>query len=151
MLGSNNGYTTPGVSDNYNSWGIKGDGIYKSTDGGATFTQLSSTSDWEAVNSMAYDATNNKIYVAGEAGLMVSADGGNSFSMVSAQSLKCTDVKVGDNGMIVYTDRGTAAGAYVSTDGGATFTSVCGTSSTKLPKDAGRISLAISKSCPDML
>ena len=151
LLGSSNGYTTPGVSDNYNSWGIKGDGIYKSTDGGATFTQLSSTSDWEAVNSMAYDATNNKIYVAGEAGLMVSADGGNSFSMVSAQSLKCTDVKVGDNGMIVYTDRGTAAGAYVSTDGGATFTSVCGTSSTKLPKDAGRISLAISKSCPDML
>ncbi|MBP5411825.1 MAG: T9SS type A sorting domain-containing protein [Bacteroidales bacterium] len=147
LISSGSGYATPGVEDNYNSFGIKGDGVYKSTDGGVTFTQLSNTTDWEAVNAMAYDADNNKLYIATSEGLKVTTDGGNSFTDIGS-TVKCTDVRVmGD--IVTYCTFAGTADAFISTDAGKNFTSVC--SNTKLPKDAGRISMAIAPSCHDVI
>lgn len=141
------GFATPGVTNAYSNFGIKGDGLYKSTDGGATFTRLANTEEWEAVNAMAYDAANNKLYVATSEGLKVSADNGTSFTAIG-NAVKCTDVKVTGE-VVVYTTVAGKADAFISTDAGKTFTSVC--SKTKLPVNAGRISLDVAPSCHTMV
>ncbi len=139
----------PGVSDAYNTYGIKGDGIYKSIDGGASFSLLQATEDWEEINDMAFDFNTNKLYVATNGGLMVSADGGNSFQLAHAGvTFKCVEVHiVGD--IIVYTNMGANANAYVSVNGGTSFSSLCGTD--KLPSNAGRISLAVSSTASNIM
>ena len=146
LTGSQN---SPRVLDNYYNYGIKGDGVYKSTDNGVSFTLLPATETWEEINDMVFDFNTNKLYVATNEGLMVSADGGNSFQLAhSGVTFKCVEVHVvGD--VIVYTNMGAQANAYISTDGGTTFTSVC--AANKLPTNAGRISLAVSPTAPNMV
>ena len=69
--------------------GILGGGIFKSTDGGSTFTQLSSTTptasnggaEWAAVGKLAVDPNNpSTVYAATNKGLRMSTDGGASWS-----------------------------------------------------------------------
>lgn len=146
---SSDGFASPGVKNTYYTYGIKGDGLYKSTDNGASFTRLPDSEDWEEINAMKFDSYNNKLYVATDIGLMVSSDGGNSFTMASAQPIKCTDIKVSGTGIVTYCNATNIANAYISTDGGASFNSLCGTN--KLPANASRISLAIAPTCPDMI
>jgi hypothetical protein len=149
--GLNRNYTGPGVLTNTESYGIKGDGIYISDDGGNTFSHVSSTSSWVAVNNMAYDKNNNKLYVATNGGLNVSSDNGNSFANVIVN--KTFDVKVGSDGTVICSVQlsgDTPGDVRVSTDNGNSFHSVCGTSDTKIP-NAGRISVAIAPSDPNIM
>ncbi|MDR0605342.1 MAG: hypothetical protein LBG80_13665, partial [Bacteroidales bacterium] len=149
--GLNAYYGSPGVTTNTLAYGIKGDGIYISDDGGNTFSHIGSTSLWVAVNSMAYDKKNNKLYVATNSGLKVSSDNGNSFVDAMNNSFKTFDVKVGSDGTVICSVLSGNGDVFVSTDDGNSFQSVCGSASTKIPNTAGRISVAIAPSDPNIM
>ncbi len=66
----------------FNFDAIRGAGIFKSTDAGASWTQLSSTNnaDFYYVNDLDYDAVNGVLYAATRKGLYSSNDGGATFT-----------------------------------------------------------------------
>lgn len=69
----------------YNGDAIAGNGIYKSTDGGATFTRLASTSTWSYVNRIAVSPANPQILLAATrspGGIYRSTNGGTSWVQV---------------------------------------------------------------------
>lgn len=145
--GLNYGGREPGVLTNTSHYGIMGDGIYKSTDKGATFTLLSGTETWIEVNGMAYDNVHNKLYAATNEGLKISSDGGNSFVSANIPPVKGVNVSVGNDGTVLYSEEGNA---YVSTDAGVTFNSVCG-AAPKLPSAGGYITVDIAPSDPNIM
>ncbi len=64
---------------------LRGDGIFKTTDGGMTWTVLSGTTGWESVNRIAIDPNDpDKILVAASGGIMRTVNGGNNWSLVRA-------------------------------------------------------------------
>lgn len=128
----------------FNGDAVRGDGIWKSTDGGSTWTQLSSTTgngfDYVqkivvADNGDVYAATRSRFCNVG--GIYKSTNGGSSWSNVligngapcggSAQYEWASDIEIADNGDLYasmglgYTD-----GIYKSTDDGATWTQLTG-------------------------
>jgi len=145
--------TVPGVVKNNSPYGIKGDGVYKSTDNGLTFVRLTGTENWEEVNSVAYDNANNKLYVATDAGLKVSSDGGVTFANANGvPQQKGACVRVGSDGTVIYSELAATGNVYVSTNGGAFFASVCGTALPKLPNaGSGRISVDIAPTDPNVM
>lgn len=96
----------------YNHLGFRGQGIWKSTDRGSTWTHLIST--WNDYNSKqtfcyvnklaAHPTDSNKIYAATAKGLMLSTDGGvfwsNPITDANADAV-CTDVQVSKDGQVV--------------------------------------------------
>lgn len=88
--------------------GILGDGIYKSTDGGQTFTQLASTDPatnpnqgWGAVGKLGVDPNNgNRIYAATSNGFKISEDAGQTWTNVFSGSTLCRDFVVTPSGAI---------------------------------------------------
>ena len=70
------------------SQGVGGEGIFKSIDGGLTFTQLPSTvtnTDMRLCNYMAHSPTDsNTVYVGTASGLWVSTNGGTSWAKILA-------------------------------------------------------------------
>jgi len=162
--GLNPSYALSGVKDNLDSYGITGDGVYYSDDISkcdgaiaykeATFTKIESTASWREINTMAYDTKNNKLYVGTNEGLKVSTDNGTSFSPAMSgpgSTSKVFDVKVGSDGSVICAIFPANGDVRISKDNGATFTSVCGTSATKLPNNAGRISVGIAPSDPNIM
>jgi len=114
---------TTGINQNSHI-GIIGQGIWKSTDHGATFSRLEST--WSTIESketfvlvygLAADPTNaSKLYAATVKGLRVSTDGGMSWTnpMPEIAENVAFDVKVSSDGVVI-----TSVGnvAYRSNDG----------------------------------
>jgi hypothetical protein len=103
-----------------------GRGIFMSKDGGATFTRLATTNNWDVTRISAHP-TQNKIFITG-VNRGVTIYNGTSFSTatggVSGESL--TDVRVSPDGNVVIAGR---ASTYLSTDGGSSFVSVTGAAS----------------------
>ncbi|MCL2131217.1 MAG: T9SS type A sorting domain-containing protein, partial [Lentimicrobiaceae bacterium] len=145
--------TPPGAVANNYPYGIKGDGVYKSTDRGQTFVRLPDTDQWTDVNAIAYDDKNNKLYVATNQGLKISTDGGQTFAnAANISAVRGASVKVGSDGTVIYSDYSGVGDVYVSTNDGVTFTSVCGSDLPNLPNDnAGRISVDIAPSDPKVM
>ncbi|MEO7310099.1 MAG: T9SS type A sorting domain-containing protein [Chitinophagaceae bacterium] len=91
----------------FNSDAQKGLGIFKSTDGGASFTILGSTSNFEFVQDLEFD-NNGKLYAsvrssdAAVSGIVRSSDGGATWAQVltspTATSNRGCDIKVSKNG-----------------------------------------------------
>ena len=111
----------------FNGDAIRGQGVWKTTDGGASWNQLSSTNNSSfyycqriAVNS------SGVVLVATHNGLQRSANGGSSWTKVlgsglgitGASSNICYDVKIAANGDIYSSLLGSV---HKSTDGGVTF------------------------------
>jgi hypothetical protein len=98
---------------------ILGTGIYKSTNGGADFTRLASTTNPTAfrfVNRLANNGT--KVFAACAQGLKASTDEGITWTNVSGlPNTMFEDVKCSGNTVMA----STSSGLYVSIDGGATF------------------------------
>lgn len=127
--------TSPGFNTMYfgtgegfsNADAIRGLGIWKSTDHGATWTQLSSTStsSFYYVNKLVVDK-NGWVYAATGSGLRRSKDGGASWVLVSATSGRYGDVEVHPATGAVFATIGpgtTGGGIYTSASGDAgTFT-----------------------------
>ncbi len=100
-----------GLSDFEYTSGLIGQGVYKSTDG-ENFVQLESTlpaindntAAWAFVNELAVNESGH-VFAATNAGLMVSTDGGASWTVASDEegtelSMNATDVKVGSDGIV---------------------------------------------------
>ena len=139
----------------YNTWttgygattssGFPGAGIFKSTDGGATFTQLSATQNIACVGALVADpSNNNKIYAATNGGLKVTTDGGttwtNPISGIGSTGT-CYDVHMTATGDIYCT---LGSRIFQSTDDGATFTEISKSSAgaTDLPRSGTRSMIA---------
>ncbi|GAB4137477.1 MAG: hypothetical protein Fur0041_12160 [Bacteroidia bacterium] len=113
--------------------GFIGNGIYKSTDNGATWTYLTSTAPsssnnagvlWAAVNKIAIDPNDyTHIFASTNKGLRVSTDGGNTWVTPAGlpANAESSDVDVPGNGVVICTANGKP---YRSSDNGATFVNV---------------------------
>jgi hypothetical protein len=115
--------------------GFPGYGVFKSTDGGNTFTHLASTTpstsatQWQYIDAIACDnADNDLVYIATWKGAFKTINGGTAFTRPTGLTAAswCTDIKVATNGNVIAFLGGTSAtakNAYTSTDHGATFSS----------------------------
>lgn len=133
-----------------NSSAAPGDGIFKSTDGGITFTQLPATlsgpfnATWRVVHSLT-DA--NTIFVStNSSGIYRSTDAGQSFERVYVTSRRCQDLEVFSDGSVMATVDG--LGVFWSADGSSgSFTP----RNTGLPAQGvlGRSEIAYCPTSPD--
>jgi len=166
-IGSGEGLHRPDLS--------VGDGIYKSTDAGKTWTHLG-LRDGQQIPQLAVDPRDpNKVFaaVAGhpygpnkERGVYRSTDGGQNFQKVlpaaDDENIGASDVLIDpSNPEIVYATlwearegpwengawNGAGGGIFKSTDGGQTFTQLAG----GLPKDIIQAHIAIAESNPNRL
>ncbi len=150
-----------------------GDGIYKSTDGGATWTHLG-LRDGQQISQIAIDPRNaNRLFVAvaghpygpnPERGIYRSTDGGQTFDKVlyKDENIGAGDIKIDPSDPnIVYATlwearegpwengefNGTNGGVYKSTDGGQTWHPLAG----GLPNGIVQAHVAIARSDPKRL
>jgi hypothetical protein len=121
-------YAGTGESGFFNFDALRGAGIFKSTDGGTTWTQLSSTtsSNFYSVNRLAISADGTVLLAATSTGIWRSADGGTSWTDATGDTTNMMDVKFisGSSVNAVAGDR--VRRAYYSTNGGATWTTASG-------------------------
>ncbi len=142
-----------GTGEGFNNYdALQGDGIFKTTDAGATWTQLSSTnnSNFYFVNRLAIDSTNGALYAATRYGLFKSLDYGGSFKqMISFNQIgntgSCLDIVISyTTPTTIYASFGLFVQSQIwrSTDGGNNF------SFNFKHQSSGRIEMASSPSNP---
>ncbi|MFP5257392.1 MAG: WD40/YVTN/BNR-like repeat-containing protein [Acidobacteriota bacterium] len=143
----------------YNVDAVRGAGIFKTTNAGASWTQLASTAnaDFYYVNKVVVSPNDSRrLYAATRKGLAVSTDTGASWTLkLNAENVNgCTDLvvrtDVSPNDTLVaacgtYLAAGSAAAIYRSTDSGLNWN----VAHTQTNMD--RTSLAIAKSDQDIL
>ena len=131
---------------NYSGDSQYGNGIYKSTNAGATWTQIATVAQvGNRCSYMAIDPFNsNIIYMGGNNGIFKSTNAGlNWTNMNGGTNVNCIIINPSNSQIIFITNGGTNAGQILkSTDAGATWTTLTG----GLPTGMGRIQLAIAKS-----
>lgn len=141
---------------NFNGDGYYGAGILKSTDAGATWTNILGPFVRDYIAAIAVHATNSQIVICASrlGGIWRSADAGNTWVNTLAGASGTAVVFDPSNSDSVYAALGTAAGnprngVYHSTDGGLTWKQVTGAGDASLPTSGvGRIELAIAPSSP---
>jgi PKD repeat protein/photosystem II stability/assembly factor-like uncharacterized protein len=139
-------YFCTGEEGYFNGDAIRGLGVWKSTNGGTTWSQLSATNNANFYN--CYKVVVNStgvVMVATTTGLRRSTDGGATWTIVlgngtttGAASNLCYDVEIAANGDVYGALRGSI---HKSTNAGATFAAA-----QTLPISADRIELAIAPS-----
>ncbi len=140
----------------FNIDAIRGEGIFKSTDAGANWVQLSATnnSNYYYVNKLVFDGTTNILWAGTRTGLFSSSNGGDSFTGALTNNQKynhCTDIEIASTTpTTIYACFGLfvdSAAVYRSTNGGTSFGST-----TILSKSGqGRIEMATSLSNPQVV
>ncbi len=136
----------------FNIDAIRGAGIFKTTNAGNTWTQLSSTnnSNFYYVNKMAFDNTTNTLWVAARAALYKSVDGGSTFTSVvlgGGGSNGCMEVEIAyTSPTTIYATFGqlNQSQLWRSTNAGINWSSNYSVTNT------GRIEVATSKSNPNV-
>ena len=137
MTPDNTLYVATGSNDE--AWG--GNGVYYSTDFGATFTKIPGTTSCTELGSTDVD---NYVWLATNSGLKKWKVGDASLTSVSGPSGGCFALQISKNGQVIVAAYA-ANKTYVSTDGGNSFTDKSGTSANNLvPNGAARIEYAIS-------
>ncbi len=139
----------------FNIDALRGEGIFKSTDAGASWIRLASTnnSNFYYVNKLEYDISTNTLWAATRTGLYSSNNGGDSFTGVLTNNSKythCTDIEIAaTNPTTIYVSCGlfNDASIYRSTDGGNNFSST----SILSKANQGRIEMATSASNPQIV
>ncbi|MBL9030700.1 MAG: hypothetical protein JNM80_03215 [Phycisphaerae bacterium] len=115
------------VEGTSNTAAVRGAGIFKSTDAGATFTQLPSTTspDWYWVNRLAFQPGSSTVMLAATgSGIWRTTDAGVSWTRTHVGNV--LDVEFNpSNGMLAVAGRKDATPQY-STDGGITWSPATG-------------------------
>jgi len=136
---------------NYSGDSQYGNGIYKSTDAGATWFQVATVSQvGNRCSYMAIDPFNsNIVYMGGNNGIFKSTNAGISWTnMNGGSNVNCVIINPNNSQIIYISNGGTNAGQVLkSTDAGATWTTLAG----GLPGSMGRIQLAIAKNNVNVL
>lgn len=137
----------------YNGDAIRGAGIFKTTDAGASWIQLSSTTNekFYYVNKLVFDASTNSLWAATRKGLYRSTDGGSSFTALlengSLNDIHCTDVEISHSASpsVLYCSFGifNQSEIWRSTDAGSSWNQIY------TNPNFGRIELAASKQNPN--
>ncbi len=141
--------------------GFPGSGVWKSTDGGQTFSHLASTTPnsssttgatWRSVSKLEAHPTNpNRIYAATNRGLLLSDDAGATWTQVIPGTFGgqlSFDVEIASNGT-VYATVGTGR-LYKSTSGDVgSFVQINNTGSVVPNIGVGRFDIAIAPSDPN--
>ena len=145
MSAANSNVVYAGTGDTFANDGV-GDGIYKSTNAGSSWTRLSSTENDNfkyASNIIVNPANADHVVIATKEGVFYSTNGGASFSNSSLNNINVTylEQKIGDFSTqyaASYTTNSdgdvTASGIYRSTNSGQTWTKTydMGTSSKRM-------------------
>jgi photosystem II stability/assembly factor-like uncharacterized protein len=136
---------------NYSGDSQYGNGIYKSTNAGATWFQIAAASLVSSrCSQISIDPSNsNIIYMAGGNGVFKSTNAGiNWVNTNSGTNANCVLINPLNTNIIYCAPGGTSAGTIKkSTDGAATWTTLSG----GLPSGMGRIQLALVDSFPDVI
>lgn len=133
-----------GTGEGYgNSDAIRGAGIFKSVDGGTTWTQLAgSARQSTAVNRIGIAPTGGTLLAATNTGLWRSVNGGSTFAFINTGiTPQDVDFSPGDAQKAMTAGYGVA---MYSWDGGATWQRASG-----LPVSSGRVEVAYARAQPD--
>jgi hypothetical protein len=154
------GYSWAGVGiPTFSAPSSIGNGLFKSTDGGQTFTQIPSTAlapnnqndEWAVLSEIAIDPDNpNRIFVGTRKGLRISEDGGNTWvepiGLLAADFDKpCFDVAIGSNGIV----HACINNKYYRSYNGLNFQNQMGVNNFPSAGSTGRIEFAISPQDPN--
>lgn len=129
-----------------------GDGVFKSTDGGTTWTKIATTAVGRYISQIAINPQNtNIVYLSGSNGVYKSTNAGATWATTnSGNNANCILIDPA-NPQVLFTTTGGSGGNSTrkSTDGGVTW----GTAGTGLPGagSAGRTQLAMCASNPNVL
>lgn len=149
-----NTYQSPSLSasGNFNSADLLGSGVYKSTDGGVSYTRLESTiptfnnasDEWAVVNRLQAHPTNaNIVYAVNHGGVFMTEDGGQTWKTpngIASGTRPGYDVKVTPNGTVHIL----VSNKYYRSTDGQSFENLTGDTPGKFPEVSGRKILATS-------
>lgn len=127
----------------FNLDAVQGAGVWKSTNGGNTWTQLASTTGFAYCSKIVVDAAGN-VYVGVNTGLRRSTDGGTTWTNINPTgvSAHCTDLELSSTGRLHATFGLFATCAYRYTDIPATVAAGTWTSAvTNTPNSNERIEI----------
>ncbi len=131
---------------NYSGDSQYGNGIYKSTDGGANWFQVATvTQVGNRCSYIAIDPFNsNIVYMGGNNGIFKSTNAGINWTNINGgTNINCIVINPYNSQIIYITNGGSNAGQIIkSVNGGNTWTTLTG----GLPTTMGRIQLALAKS-----
>ncbi|MFN0157732.1 MAG: WD40/YVTN/BNR-like repeat-containing protein, partial [Bacteroidota bacterium] len=150
-----------GSTNNDTRWGslYRGDGIFKSTDNGGSWTLLPSTSSgtpdvtdpFDYNWNIATDPSNlvqEEVYAATHFGIYRSTDGGGSWTIAQAADASFTDVTVSSTGVVYAFTRNSGVPRIWRSPDGVTWTNIAPAS---FPTSAGRIIFAVAPSNPNVV
>lgn len=127
----------------FNLDAVQGAGVWKSTDGGNTWTQLPSTTTFTYCSKIVVDNAGN-VYVGTSGGLRRSTDGGTTWTDITPTgvSTRCTDLELSSTGRLHAAFGLFATCAYRYTSTPSTVTSGAWTSAaTNAPNSTERIEI----------
>ncbi|MBI2864351.1 MAG: VWA domain-containing protein [Chloroflexi bacterium] len=133
----------------FNFDAIQGAGIFRTADGGNTWTQLPSTAnlDFYYVNRLAVDPTDGRIILAAtNNGIFRTTNEGATWTRET--NVRALDLKFHPTNSSLAVAGGSSGNAWYSTDGGATWTTASGNPSWT---GAGRVELAYARSNPSIV
>ncbi|MBI3766548.1 MAG: hypothetical protein HY277_08630, partial [Ignavibacteriales bacterium] len=109
---------------NYSLDSYYGDGVFKSTDGGTSWTKIATTSVGRYISQIVIDPTNsNNVYLSGSYGVYRSADAGLNWGITGSGSNANCLLLDPTNPQILYTTKGGTSTNSIrkSTDGGGSW------------------------------
>lgn len=86
----------------YNSDAVRGSGVWRTTNGGATWSQLGSTtgSSFNYINRIAVHPTNHKVYLATKNGIYISSNAGGTFTNIGYTGKNVSDIEIAYSGRV---------------------------------------------------
>ncbi|NNE55226.1 MAG: hypothetical protein HKN32_04350, partial [Flavobacteriales bacterium] len=138
--------------------GFLGAGLFRSTDGGESWSIVEGTepvflntgSSWNAINDLEADPNDaDRVWVGGDAGFGYYDAGSNELVMNEQDGVigsLCQDIDISEDGSNFLLAMSSAR-VFRSTDGGATFTNL--STSTDLPSSSGRARVSVSDMDPN--
>ncbi len=160
FIGTGEGFAPvlDGVPNTFGAPGFIGSGVYRSTDNGETFQLIPATAPavndgddrWAFIYEIAVDAFDaNKFYVSTHKGLVMTTDGGNTFTTpngIPAPSQNNPSVDVVTDPVLGHVYAVLGNRVFRSTDGGLNFVDFTGQNGFPIQSRIGRVEFSTTKS-----